>query len=68
MYENLVKNLSQKIENYFSEIEAGYNLDLGPEFEIALCKILQDLQPTKFIVCRGFIVDKEGNEKGDFSR
>ncbi len=65
MYKNLLKNLSQKIENYFSEIEARYNFDLGSEFEMALCKILQDLLPTKFGICRGFIVDKEGNEAGD---
>lgn len=53
MYENLLKNLSQKIEKYFSEMEKDYNFDLGPEFEIALCKILQDLLPTKFGICRG---------------
>ena len=42
MYSNLLENLSRKIEYYFEEIEAPYGFDYGPEFEIALYKILQE--------------------------
>lgn len=65
MYANLLENLSKKIEHYFSEIEAPYGFDYGPEFEIALCKILVELLPTKFGVCRGFIADRYGTVAGD---
>jgi hypothetical protein len=65
MYPNFLKILSKKIESKFSEIETIHNFDNGPEFEIALCKILKELLPNKFGVCRGFIVDKNGDCAGD---
>ncbi len=65
MYSDLLENLSKKIDHYFSEIEASFGFDYGPEFEIALCKILKELLPTKFGVCRGFIIDKYGCKAGD---
>ncbi len=65
MYLNLLQSLSRKIEFYFSEIEAVHNFEYGPEFEIALCKILKDLLPNRFGVCRGYIITGEGKQVGD---
>lgn len=65
MYPNFLKILSKKIESKFSEIETIHNFDNGPEFEITLCKILRELLPGKFGVCRGFIVDRNGDQAGD---
>ncbi|NGX63040.1 MAG: hypothetical protein KR126chlam6_00446 [Candidatus Anoxychlamydiales bacterium] len=65
MYPDLLKNLSKTINKYFSEIEAHFNFELGPEFEIALCKILKDILPNKYGVCRGFIVAPDGKKYGD---
>ncbi len=65
MYSKLLETLSKKIDHYFTEIEASFGFDYGPEFEIALCKIFKELLPTKFGVCRGFIIDKYGSKAGD---
>lgn len=65
MYSDLLKVLSKEIDHYFSRIEANYNFDLGPEFEIALCRLFQKVLPSRFGVCRGFIIDKKGNKVGD---
>lgn len=65
MYPDILKTLSRKIENYLSEIEANYNFDLGPEFEIALCRIFQKVLPSRFGVCRGFVIDRKGRKAGD---
>lgn len=64
-YSEFQKNVSKKFESLFDEISASYNFDNGPEFETALCKALRIILPNKYGVCRGFIVSKEGIEKGD---
>jgi len=64
-YSEFQKNISKKFEALFDEISAVYNFDNGPEFEIAFCKVLRILLPNKYGICRGFIVSKEGIEKGD---
>lgn len=65
MYDNYIKKLNEKFENRLRDISADYNFDFGDEFEIAICHILRAFLPEKYGVCRGFIVDKEGNKEGD---
>lgn len=64
-YSGFSKKISDKFESFFSEISAEYNFDLGPEFEIALCKALRIFLPEKYGVCRGFIVTRHGEKVGD---
>ncbi len=65
MYQRILETLSKEIDHYFSRIEANHNFDLGPEFEIALCRLFQKVLPSRFGVCRGFIIDKTGKTAGD---
>lgn len=65
MYDNYIKKLNNKFNNRLRDISADYNFDLGDEFEIAICHILRAFLPEKYGVCRGFVVDREGNKEGD---
>lgn len=65
LYDNYVLNLSNKISNRLNEISADYNFDYGDEFEFAICDLLRAFLPNKFGICRGFVVNKEGEKAGD---
>ncbi len=65
IYNDFLKNISQKFLNSFSEISAIYNFDYGDEFEIALCKSLRTILPSFFGVCRGSIFSIDGESVGD---
>jgi len=65
LYDNYIIDLSLKIQNRLSEISADYNFDYGDEFEIAICELLRSFLPTKYGICRGFVVNKQGEKAGD---
>lgn len=65
LYDDFIVRLSEKFIRRLEEIESDFNFELGDEFEFALCDILQDLLPDKFGVARGFVVDQNGNKRGD---
>ena len=65
IYNGIIDNIARKFENELCNIEAKYNFDYGDEFEIAVCKFLRRFLPLKYGVCRGFVVDKNGNSAGD---
>lgn len=64
-YDGFLNTISLKFNSLFSEISVGYNFDYGDEFEIALCKTLRVLLPSKYGICRGFVVTLDGNRAGD---
>jgi hypothetical protein len=64
-YGDYLKTISTKFENLIAEISIGYNFDYGEEFEIALCKVFRVLLPSKFGICRGFVVTADGKQAGD---
>jgi hypothetical protein len=57
--------LARKVEARLQDIEAIYNFDLGGEFEVAICALLEEILPAKYGVCRGFVVAKNGDKAGD---
>ncbi|KGO91144.1 DUF6602 domain-containing protein [Flavobacterium subsaxonicum] len=65
MYNDFLKNISQKFLNNFNEISTIYNFDFGDEFEIALCKSLRVALPNYYGICRGSIFTVDGNSVGD---
>lgn len=65
LYDNLIVRLSQKFTRRIEEIESDFNFELGDEFEFAICDILQSLLPDKFGVARGFVVNMNGDKRGD---
>jgi len=65
IYNNYLKNISNRYSNLIGEISANYNFDLGMEFELVLCEILRKILPNKFGICRGFWVAENGKKEGD---
>lgn len=65
LYNDYIKTLSEKFDRRLEGISADYNFNFGDEFEIAICEILRDFLPTKYGICRGFVVDRNGNKAGD---
>ncbi|WP_375435034.1 DUF6602 domain-containing protein [uncultured Hymenobacter sp.] len=64
-YIDFLENITAKVDSLVNEISAEYNFDLGPEFEIVFCRVLRFLLPSKYGICRGFIVSKDGQIAGD---
>lgn len=64
-YNGFVDRLSRKIEARLTDIEAVYNFDLGEEFEVAVCHLLSEILPSRFGICRGFVVTQGGEVAGD---
>lgn len=64
-YAGYIARLSRKVDARLADIEATFNFDLGPEFEVAMCTLLEDILPAKFGVCRGFVVTEDGRTAGD---
>jgi len=65
VYDDYVKNLHQAFSKMLDDISAEFNFDLGSEFEIAICEMLRIFLPTKYGICRGFVVSAEGELVGD---
>lgn len=65
LYNGFIERLSRKVETRLDDIEAVFNFDLGDEFEIAMCLVLEELLPERFGICRGFVVTQDGNTAGD---
>lgn len=64
-YLDFLENISKKFEAKFAEISVQFNFENGPEFEIAICRVLRTLLPNKYGICRGFVVTIDGEVKGD---
>jgi len=65
LYNDYVRRLSEKMTRRFDEIAAVNNYEFGSELEVALCQILSECLPQKYGVCRGYVVDANGNQCGD---
>jgi len=65
LYGDFVKTMSARFDGVLSEIWTEYNFDYGPEFEIALCSTLRRVLPQRFGICRGFVVNRDGDTAGD---
>lgn len=64
-YNNIIDEISSAFEEHLARIEAVYNFEYGVEFEINICRFLRNFLPSKYGICRGFVVDKSGNKAGD---
>lgn len=64
-YGGFVECLSRKVLARLSDIEAVFNFDFGDEFEVAVCRILEDVLPANYGICRGFVVSESGVTAGD---
>lgn len=65
IYNDYIKSLSDKFSRRLDDISAEHNFEYGNEFEIAICEILREFLPSKYGICRGFIVNSSGKKAGD---
>lgn len=59
-YGDYLDNITHRCASLLGDISAGYNFDYGVEFEIALCHLLRAVLPSKYGICRGFVVSFDG--------
>ncbi|MCH8823392.1 MAG: hypothetical protein IH984_07775 [Planctomycetes bacterium] len=64
-YDNYIKTIADRFTTYLDEIATEHNFEHGPEFEIAICKTLRRALPSKYGVCRGYLVAADGDKAGD---
>tara|TARA_R110002072_G_scaffold47901_1_gene131236 strand:- start:381 stop:1220 length:840 start_codon:yes stop_codon:yes gene_type:complete len=64
-YRDYLKRIGSRFDSLFAGISANYNFDLGDEFEIAICQALSEILPTRYGVCRGFVVTANDEIAGD---
>jgi len=64
-YNGYIERLSKKVNARLADIEAVFNFDFGVEYEVAICQLLEDFLPSRFGVCRGFVVSEDGRKAGD---
>ena len=65
IFKNYVETVAKRFTKYLDEIAVEHNFEHGPEFEIAICKTLHRALPSKYGVCRGYLVtadDCVGND------
>ncbi len=65
LYDNFVRDLSERFEQALVMIRAEHNFELGPEFEVAICKTLRIVLPQKYGICRGYVVSALAEKAGD---
>ncbi|MDS4022821.1 MAG: hypothetical protein RKR03_20285 [Candidatus Competibacter sp.] len=66
MYGNYLRRIADRWQGELASIMAGYNFDLGDEFEIVVCRLLRAFLPSRYGVCRGHAIDRDGKKsQGD---
>jgi len=64
-YKGLIPTLAKEFLASVESIRAEHGFDLGPEFEIILCKLLRKLLPSRYGICRGYLTNSKGEVAGD---
>jgi hypothetical protein len=64
-YNDFIIKIDKQARSAFEEIAAEHNFEYGAEFEIAICKLLRRVLPSKYGICRGYVVSKSGEIAGD---
>lgn len=65
LYDNYVREISERFDQALARIKAEHNFEYGAEFEIAICKTLRAVLPQKYGICRGYVVSPLGEKAGD---
>jgi hypothetical protein len=65
LYDNFVRDVSDRFEQALARIKTTHNFEFGTEFEIAICKTLRHALPQKYGICRGYVVSDLGEKAGD---
>lgn len=65
LYNNYVRDVSERFDQALARIKTEHNFEYGSEFEIAICKTLRAVLPQKYGICRGYVVSAVGETAGD---
>jgi hypothetical protein len=65
LYDNFVRDITDRFEHALAKIKAEHNFEYGNEFETAICRTLRTMLPEKYGICRGYVVSKLGQKAGD---
>ena len=65
LYNDLVRKIALSFDEALAKIQVEYSFDFGTEFEVAICKTLRQILPPKFGICRGFVINRSGEQAGD---
>jgi hypothetical protein len=65
LYDGWMEKMSARFVEELSSIESEHNFELGPEFESVLVEFLKRVLPSRFGVCRGYVVTRDGAKAGD---
>jgi hypothetical protein len=65
MYDDYLRKVAERFANRFADIAAEFSFELGVEFEITLCRVLRQVLPQRYGICRGFVVTRDGDAHGD---
>lgn len=64
-YGDWAEEVVEHLDREFRKLRALKTLELGPELEIAICHALRKCLPARAGVCRGWVVDVAGDQRGD---
>ena len=64
-YNKYLEEVATKFNTHLREIAVEHNFEHGDEFEIAICKTLDRALPSRYAVCRGYLVDIDSDDVGD---
>ena len=65
LYRGYVETLAARFAAALDYIQTVYNFDHGDEFEVAICQVLRSVLPQRFGICRGHVVNSQGDQAGD---
>lgn len=65
LYDGWMEKMSARFVQELSSIESEHNFELGGEFESVLVEFLKRVLPSRFGVCRGYVVARDGAKAGD---
>lgn len=65
MYNEYLRKVAERFASRFADIAAEFSFELGVEFEITLCRVLRQVLPQRYGICRGFVVTRDGETHDD---
>lgn len=65
LYNDYLRKVAKRFDDLLGDISAHHNFEFGSEYEVALCRLLREVLPQKFGVCRGYVVAADGSQAGD---
>lgn len=66
-YKGFIPTLAKEFVASMGSIRAEHGFNLGPESETILCKLLRQVLPSQYGICRGYLPNSKGEVAGDYT-